>query len=84
MTQSGEMRLRSISTHTSTETSTPAALVSAVRRIFRPTANRIPKVIGPRPCSKALRQGECSSRFQLRQASTITKVDGKRMAASAP
>jgi len=84
MNQSGEMRVRNISTHTSKDTTSPGVLVSAVWRIFRPTAKRMPRVIGPRPRSKAMRQGESRSRFQRRQATTINRVEGRRMASSAP
>ena len=84
MNQRGEIRVRNISTQTSNDTISPGVLVSAVWRIFRPTAKRMPKVIGPSPRSKAIRQGESRSRFQRRQATTISKVEGRRMASSAP
>lgn len=44
----------------------------------------MPRVIGPRPRSKATRQAESRQRFQLSEATTITTVEGSRMATSAP
>ena len=54
-----------------------------MRRIFRPTEKRIPNVIGPSPRSKATRQGLLRMRFQLKAATTINTVEGKRIDISA-
>ena len=39
--------------------------------------------MGPMPRSKATRHGESLKRLQLKDATTITKVEGSRIAASA-
>ena len=54
-----------------------------MRSTVRPTWNRIPSVIGPKPRSKAVRIGASLSRFQLNAAATITTVEGSNTATSA-